>query len=190
MKIAICADGKTITSPIHPDFRSSKYFLFFETKTGSIAEIVENPAIEEPEDGEKESALMVIRRDADVLLAGDITARAGDVLGTSNIEVYTVRSGTVKGAIDRFLANELPLRSGPYEGLYPGEGSPATDTIRKPASDEEEWQTNVEGAGQGPADECVCPFCGEAVPHKGTPCREMECPQCHAPLVDSYKKFQ
>ena len=34
-------------------------------------------------------------------------------------------------------------------------------------------------AGAGPAGNCVCPRCGERVPHKaGSPCNRTVCPEC------------
>lgn len=38
--------------------------------------------------------------------------------------------------------------------------------------------------GLGPQGMCVCPECGEEVPHKrGVPCYERPCPQCGAKMV-------
>jgi len=38
--------------------------------------------------------------------------------------------------------------------------------------------------GAGPAGNCVCPNCGEKVPHKaGTPCAAVECPKCGNKMV-------
>lgn len=35
------------------------------------------------------------------------------------------------------------------------------------------------GFGLGPDGNCVCPSCGEKVPHqRGVPCYEAECPKC------------
>jgi len=35
------------------------------------------------------------------------------------------------------------------------------------------------GSGRGPGGDCVCPNCGERVPHRqGNPCFEEECPKC------------
>ncbi len=40
------------------------------------------------------------------------------------------------------------------------------------------------GQGKGPGGKCVCPNCGETVPHdRGVPCFEMRCPRCGAGLV-------
>jgi len=35
------------------------------------------------------------------------------------------------------------------------------------------------GFGAGPDGSCICPNCGEKVPHQlGTPCYEQQCPKC------------
>jgi len=35
------------------------------------------------------------------------------------------------------------------------------------------------GSGAGPGGFCVCPACGEKVPHQqGIPCFEVKCPKC------------
>ena len=39
-------------------------------------------------------------------------------------------------------------------------------------------------AGAGPAGNCVCPSCGNSVPHQlSTPCYSISCPQCGAKMV-------
>ena len=38
--------------------------------------------------------------------------------------------------------------------------------------------------GGGPVGNCVCPNCGEKIPHKaGTPCADVECPKCGSKMV-------
>lgn len=38
--------------------------------------------------------------------------------------------------------------------------------------------------GAGPGGECVCPNCGEKVPHQaGQPCAQMRCPKCGTPMT-------
>lgn len=38
--------------------------------------------------------------------------------------------------------------------------------------------------GAGPSGQCVCPECGEKIPHQaGVPCYSLICPKCSSPLV-------
>ncbi len=40
------------------------------------------------------------------------------------------------------------------------------------------------GRGMGQCGECVCPSCGETVPHEpGIPCIDMTCPKCGSPMT-------
>ncbi len=40
------------------------------------------------------------------------------------------------------------------------------------------------GMGLGPGGECVCPACGERVPHtRGVPCYQQKCPKCGSPMT-------
>lgn len=39
-------------------------------------------------------------------------------------------------------------------------------------------------AGAGPGGYCICPECGESIPHKrGIPCFNMGCPKCGTKMV-------
>jgi hypothetical protein len=38
--------------------------------------------------------------------------------------------------------------------------------------------------GSGPGGNCICPSCGEKVPHRqGVPCNSITCPKCGNPMV-------
>jgi electron transport complex protein RnfB len=40
------------------------------------------------------------------------------------------------------------------------------------------------GLGAGAGGRCVCPACGEKVPHpRGVPCYQVKCPKCGQPMV-------
>jgi ribosomal protein S26 len=40
------------------------------------------------------------------------------------------------------------------------------------------------GMGRGPGGNCVCPNCGEKVPHeRGIPCAQVRCPKCGTPMI-------
>ncbi|HIE17086.1 MAG TPA: hypothetical protein EYP71_02715 [Dehalococcoidia bacterium] len=38
--------------------------------------------------------------------------------------------------------------------------------------------------GAGPSGQCVCPNCGEKLPHRaGIPCYNMDCPKCGTKMI-------
>lgn len=40
------------------------------------------------------------------------------------------------------------------------------------------------GLGPGPSGECVCPQCGEIIPHRpGFPCTSVKCPKCQNLMI-------
>lgn len=40
------------------------------------------------------------------------------------------------------------------------------------------------GFGRGPSENCVCPNCGEVLPHKrGEACSQVQCPKCGDQMV-------
>ncbi len=40
------------------------------------------------------------------------------------------------------------------------------------------------GNAPGPGGSCVCPKCGNKVPHtRGKPCMEIKCPECGSPMA-------
>jgi len=40
------------------------------------------------------------------------------------------------------------------------------------------------GRGLGPDGECICPQCGQRLPHqRGIPCFEQKCPKCGIPMT-------
>jgi len=45
------------------------------------------------------------------------------------------------------------------------------------------------GFGSGPGGYCMCPSCGNKVPHqRGTPCHQMKCPKCGAPMTREFNQ--
>jgi electron transport complex protein RnfB len=40
------------------------------------------------------------------------------------------------------------------------------------------------GRGLGPNGNCICPNCGEKIPHeRGVPCFEVKCPKCNSSMT-------
>ena len=72
-----------------------------------------------------------------------------------------------------------------------GEAVPVAELVA--AYEEQRGQgQGVDGPrqGDGGAGVCVCPECGEEIPHeKGTPCNEMECPECGTAMAGKQEEM-
>ena len=56
---------------------------------------------------------------------------------------------------------------------------PGGDGTGPPTGGQRGGRMHGNRAGAGPGGSCVCPGCGEKVPHKpGTPCYSVSCPKC------------
>jgi predicted amidophosphoribosyltransferase len=50
--------------------------------------------------------------------------------------------------------------------------------------DEGEIMESGRGSGLGSGGFCICPKCGEKIPHqRGIPCQDVKCPKCSAKMM-------
>ncbi len=189
MKIIITSKGEQLDSEVDERFSHCKFFIVYNTETNRVEEVIDNPAVENPEDGEKEAARLIVDKEVEALIGGDIEPSAGDILGAGGIRVFDIHAGTVQDAIDRYNADELTLRIGPEVGMYQGAGSPSTSSPEEPKPGEGIGRGQPRDIEPDPGHICICPFCGEVIEAKGASCRDLKCPKCNANLVNDYRKF-
>jgi predicted Fe-Mo cluster-binding NifX family protein len=189
MIISVTADGAQLDSPVDGRLDQCGQVIFYDIQEG-IVDVIDNPAAETSESGEGLTAKMIVERGAQVLLTGGVGRDAGQVLAAAGVDVYINTSGSVKEALQRYVAGELALREGPMTGLYPGLGSPATASPPLPEPGKGIGLGQERGVGTAPLAECVCPFCGETATARGGSCRDMVCPSCNVPLVKDFSKIQ
>jgi hypothetical protein len=73
-------------------------------------------------------------------------------------------------------------RTGPPGGGGPGTGRGSGKGIGRGSAGSNRMSGNRPGAG--PGGDCICPNCGERLPHQaGTPCYSLNCPKCGAKMV-------
>ena len=70
------------------------------------------------------------------------------------------------------------------DGTGPAGAGPGTGMGRGGGQGQGRGRMGGNQPGAGPAGFCMCPSCGEKVPHTiGSPCYQMACPKCGAKLM-------
>lgn len=124
MKIAVSSNGEKLDSQVDPRFGRCPFFVIFEVEDGKIKshETVENTSAEQFGGAGITAAEAVANEGAKVVITENVGPRAYDIFSQLGIEVYAY-SGTVKQAIEMFIAGKLEKVSSPGPmGKPPGQG--------------------------------------------------------------------
>jgi len=108
MRIAVSAENDGgLDSPVSPHFGRCPYFVLVDTNGGALGrvEAVRNPYYGNHQPGQVPAFIQ--SQGADVMLSGGMGAGAVSYFNQYGIEVATGASGTVRQAIDRYLAGSL-----------------------------------------------------------------------------------
>lgn len=134
-----------------------------------------------------------LRLGADVLLCGAISAPLEAALTAHRIQVIGFLSGPVEQVLAAFLDHELsdsvfgmPGLRGRRERFRERSETMSVSGAGGPGPGCGRGRHGRGGGGRrgGPAGECVCPACGEKLPHRaGEPCRQVKCPKCGAAMT-------
>ncbi|MDH4212095.1 MAG: NifB/NifX family molybdenum-iron cluster-binding protein [candidate division WOR-3 bacterium] len=106
MKICVTSQGDNLDSQLDPRFGRCKYFLFVDEDTLDF-EAIENPNSDATGGAGIQSGQLVAKREARVVLTGNVGPNAFETLRAAGIEVITGVSGTVKEAIEKYASGEL-----------------------------------------------------------------------------------
>jgi len=206
MKICITSSGNNLDSPVDSRFGRCGYFIIWDDANGSF-EAIANPNIDAGSGAGIQSAQLVVNQGAAVVISSDVGPKAEAVFKTANVKIITGASGTVKGAIEKYKTTNftiapaqeltetndailnksrgskignsvrsfLGLGRGRCMGRGNGRGRGMGGGMGRKAGN---------GSGQGQGGNCICPKCGETLPHqRGIPCRSVNCPKCGTIMV-------
>lgn len=98
MKIAISSQGKDLTAQLDPRFGRCKYFIFVESDSHEY-ECIENPYINASGGAGVQSAQLVLSKNPDLVITGNLGPKAESTLNSSGIKYETGASGSIKDII-------------------------------------------------------------------------------------------
>jgi predicted Fe-Mo cluster-binding NifX family protein len=99
MKIAIASLGKDENSKISDQAGRAPYFLIFDEE-GNISQVIENVYAEEMRSAGADATELLVEKNIDMLVAGDIGPRMARILENEGVECK-IMSGLVKEAIEK-----------------------------------------------------------------------------------------
>ncbi len=103
MKIAVSATGGAISAKVDPRFGRCAYFVIVDSETMKFTAF-SNPAFQSSGGAGPAAANEIARNKVKVLLTGQVGGNAQQALETAGIKIVTGVNGTVREAIDAFLA--------------------------------------------------------------------------------------
>ena len=108
MKIAVSSTGKNIGSDVSDVFGRCPYFIIVEIKDKKVekTEAIKNENLDQATGAGISSAQVLVEKNINVIITGNVGPRALDVLNQFNIEIYS-GEGTVKDVLQYFIDGKL-----------------------------------------------------------------------------------
>jgi predicted Fe-Mo cluster-binding NifX family protein len=105
MKIAVSATGGSLSAQVDQRFGRCAYFVIVDSETMKITAF-SNPASQVTGGAGPAAAREINKYKVEVLLTGDVGGNAQKALEVAGIRIITGISGTVKEAVENFLASQ------------------------------------------------------------------------------------
>jgi predicted Fe-Mo cluster-binding NifX family protein len=121
MKIVVTASDPELSSLVDPRFGRCAYFLFVDSETMQF-EAVENPNLASTSGAGIQSAQLVVKKKANVLLTGSCGPNAFQTLQTAGVEVVVGVTGTVQEAVQQYKLGKLHRSTQPNVSSHFGMG--------------------------------------------------------------------
>ncbi len=127
-RVCVTSTGPTLESFVDPRFGRCAYFVFVDTDTMAF-DAVPNAAAMASGGAGIRAAQMISDRGVEVLITGSVGPNAYPALQSQGIRVMIFINGTVKDAVEQFLAGSLRETVAPGPA-YAGAGRGASRGIR------------------------------------------------------------
>ncbi|RMD57466.1 MAG: dinitrogenase iron-molybdenum cofactor biosynthesis protein [Nitrospirae bacterium] len=107
MKIAVSSKGKDLKSPVEDRFGRSMYFVIYDTDSNSYELLENRQDLNAPQGAGIQSASLIVKAGADVVITGHIGPKAFRVLKKAGVDVYLKNIGSISEAIEDFKSRKL-----------------------------------------------------------------------------------
>jgi predicted Fe-Mo cluster-binding NifX family protein len=119
MRIAITAQGRDLDANVDSRFGRASHFLLVETETMGYEAIGNTQSLDLPQGAGIQSAQNILSHHPDAILTGNCGPKAFKVLGAAGVDVILGVSGTVREAVQAFLAGQYePAKAANVEGHW------------------------------------------------------------------------
>ena len=110
MKVVVSSNGTDLDAPASSAFGRCPTYVFVNTETMEF-EAAPNPACDAPGGAGIRAAQFVTGADVKAVITGNVGPNAINVLHAAHVPVYLFRDGTVRQAVEDFLAGKLSTAS-------------------------------------------------------------------------------
>jgi len=125
MKIAVSAVGNTLEAQVDRRFGRCAYFLIVDSETLEF-EAFSNEASSAMGGAGIQAAQMIAKKEAKVVITGNVGPNAYGTLSAAGIEIITGASGTIREAVEKYKKGELKKTGAPtvkgHFGMGGGQG--------------------------------------------------------------------
>ncbi len=106
MKVCVSASGQTLDSPVDPRFGRAQGFIIADSESMEF-EAVSNAAMTAGGGAGIKASQLIINKDVQAVLTGNVGPNAFASLHAAGIPIYTGATGTVREAIEKFKSGAL-----------------------------------------------------------------------------------
>ena len=112
MKIAITSQGPDLASQVDSRFGRAKIFIVLDTDTDEFSAHDNTQNMNAAQGAGIQAGRTVVDLGVEAVITGNVGPKAFATLRAANVKVYPGASGTVKEAVDKFKAGQLPPADG------------------------------------------------------------------------------
>jgi predicted Fe-Mo cluster-binding NifX family protein len=111
MKICVSSTGTDLNAQVDPRFGRCQYFIIVDPDTMTF-EAISNVGIAASSGAGIQAAQTIANRGVDVLISGNVGPNAFQTLSAAGVRSVTGASGTIKDAIEMYMAGKLAETGG------------------------------------------------------------------------------